>query len=128
MDQSPRLPTQRQADSFLYRHIVPVGFSIITSFIGGVAGAYLTLQLHEYRLNQLEGHVQRDSTQFEVLNERTNALTREMAGIHERHRLEDLGVVSRLRDARDDRLLREARQNTAKDPNETASVKKRRTK
>ena len=83
----------------IYRYALPMLASLITSLIGGFSGAWLTLQLHEYRIGQLEKHEEQDRINFSIDAARDALLATEIAAIRERHRLEDL-TRERLREGR----------------------------
>ena len=58
--------------------------------IGGAAGSWVTLQLHEFRIGQLEAHGKEDTARFSAVETRDALMVNELAAIRERHRLEDL--------------------------------------
>lgn len=84
------MPEQDKIVAGWTRYIWPMIAAAVTSIIGGSAGAWVTLQLHELRIGQLEQHAREDKVQFSIIDARDALVSAELAAIRERHRLEDL--------------------------------------
>jgi len=92
---------ERDTDGWPHRLLLPILISALTSFVGGAAGGYITLQIHEYRIGQLETHVKEDQQRFADTTAHDILLSNEMATIRERHRREDMEAAIAEKKIRD---------------------------